>query len=173
MSQTPEPPTEPRRQEGISLDELAQAFAQVMGAPPRAQGDAEQPALMPSAADQAADVVQQVTDVQPEVGELPSIPPAGEDACPVSPLSILEAMLFVGNRDNKPLSAGKAAELMRDVRLAKQILRPHTRGPFVSSRHRRIGHRGLSATAQRRACKPFARQAQQSYFDPIGAARSA
>jgi segregation and condensation protein B len=115
MSQTPEPAIEPRRQEGISLDELAQAFAQVMGAPPRAQPDAEQPAQTPSNSDQPADVVQQMTDVQPEVGELPSIPPAGEDACPVSPLSILEAMLFVGNRDNKPLSAGKAAELMRDV----------------------------------------------------------
>ncbi|MDR2170111.1 MAG: SMC-Scp complex subunit ScpB [Planctomycetaceae bacterium] len=34
---------------------------------------------------------------------------------PVSPESILEAMLFVGNRDNNPLTAERAAEKMRNV----------------------------------------------------------
>ena len=33
----------------------------------------------------------------------------------ISPTSILEAMLFVGNRENKPLDIGKAISLMRNV----------------------------------------------------------
>jgi segregation and condensation protein B len=115
MSQTPESSPEPRRQEGISLDELAQAFAQVMGAAPRPQADAEQAEQSPAAADQPVGVVQEAIEAEPGPAEQPSIPPAPEDSCPVSPLSILEAMFFVGNRDNRPLSAGKAAELMRDV----------------------------------------------------------
>ncbi len=115
MSQTPEPPIEPRRQEGISLDELAQAFAQVMGAAPRSQPDAEQAEQSPAVSDQSAAVIRQASEVQSGPAEEPSIPPVVEDTSPVSPLSILEAMLFVGNRDNRPISAVKAAELMRDV----------------------------------------------------------
>ena len=38
-----------------------------------------------------------------------------DDAGPVTPLSILEAMLFVGDRGNRPLTAARAAELMRGV----------------------------------------------------------
>ena len=116
MSQTPEPPTEPRKQEGISLDELAQAFAQVMGAVPRPQADAEQAEQSPAISDQSTGVDQEAIEAEPGPAEQPSIPPAPDDSCPVSPLSILEAMFFVGNRDNRPLSAGKAAELMRRCR---------------------------------------------------------
>jgi segregation and condensation protein B len=122
MSQTPESSPEPRRQEGISLDELAQAFAQVMGAAPRSQPGAEQAEQSPAASDQASGVVQETLEAESGSAEQPSIPPAPEDACPVSPLSILEAMFFVGNRDNQPLTAAKAAELMRDV-AAEEI--PH------------------------------------------------
>ena len=45
----------------------------------------------------------------------PANEPGGDDACPINPRTILEAMLFVGNRDNEPLSPRRAAELMRDV----------------------------------------------------------
>ncbi len=41
-------------------------------------------------------------------------PAEGEEVC-VNPTSILEAMLFVGNRENKPLSIEKASSLMRNV----------------------------------------------------------
>jgi segregation and condensation protein B len=115
MPQIPEPPNEPRQQEGISLDELARAFAQVMCEAPRQQPDVSQAVAAPAESDQPAQLVQQAADSEPETDRLPSITQAGEDACPISPLSILEAMLFVGNRDNRPLSAAKAAELMRDV----------------------------------------------------------
>ncbi len=37
------------------------------------------------------------------------------DPVPVIPETILEAMLFVGDRENRPLTATKAAELMRNV----------------------------------------------------------
>ncbi len=35
--------------------------------------------------------------------------------CPITPASVLEAMLFVGNRDGSPLAPARAAELMRGV----------------------------------------------------------
>ena len=38
-----------------------------------------------------------------------------DDSGPVTPLGILEAMLFVGDRDNRPLTVERAAELMRGV----------------------------------------------------------
>jgi segregation and condensation protein B len=112
MSQTPEPSLESRRQEGISLDELAQAFAQVMGVEPKSKTDAEQ---LLAAGDHLADEAEDVTVLQTTSTEEAPLAPAEDDACPLSPRSILEAMLFVGNRDNQPLTAGKASELMRDV----------------------------------------------------------
>jgi segregation and condensation protein B len=115
MSQTPEPVPEPRRQEGISLDELAQAFAQVMGAAPRSKTDVEQAAQSTAMSDQPSAVDQQAIEAHDVSAEQPDLAAVQEDACPISPLSILEAMLFVGNCDNKPLSTQKAAELMRDV----------------------------------------------------------
>lgn len=38
-----------------------------------------------------------------------------DDACPISPLSILEALLFVGNRPGAPLTAAQVAGVMRGV----------------------------------------------------------
>lgn len=115
MSQSSQPSPEPRRQEGISLDELSQAFAEVMGEAPRWRPDEEQPANSAVASDQPAVAQTEMIETQPDTADQQSLAPDQEDACPVSPESILEAMLFVGNRDNKPLSANKAAELMRDV----------------------------------------------------------
>ena len=49
--------------------------------------------------------------------DLDQPPPAADDDehCIISPRTIFEAMLFVGNRENKPLLASRAAELMRNV----------------------------------------------------------
>ena len=38
-----------------------------------------------------------------------------EERCELSPRTIFEAMLFVGDRDNKPLAPERASELMRNV----------------------------------------------------------
>jgi segregation and condensation protein B len=108
-----DPPFEPIQQ-GVSLEKLAEAFAQVMRVehrpaepPPDQSGE---PAAGASGAVEAAPP----TIDRPIEPALP-VQTAEEDSCPISPRSILEAMLFVGNRTNEPLSASRAAELMRDV----------------------------------------------------------
>ena len=81
---------------GLSIDRLAQAFAAMMG-------EAESPQ---SASDAA--VVQ--VDASPDLDD------AADDQCRVSPLSILESLLFVGLPGGKPLSSTVVAGLMRGVR---------------------------------------------------------
>lgn len=115
MSQTPQPSPDPSGKEGISLEELAKAFAQVMGTTPRLQPNTEQSTQSTSTSVESTIVAQEAIQSQSVTVEEPSLAPAEVDTCPISPRSIFEAMLFVGNRDNKPLSAIKAAELMRDV----------------------------------------------------------
>jgi segregation and condensation protein B len=115
MSQSSELPPDARRQEGISLDQLAQAFAQVMGAAPRPKADEKQSDELAPVGDEDVAVRTSIEEEQPSAADGVSDSTAADDACPVSPLSIFEAMLFVGNRDNRPLTAIKAAELMRDV----------------------------------------------------------
>ena len=97
---------------GLSIDKLAQAFAAMMGAPdPHTTAEPE------------ADVVH--VDASPDLDD------AGDDdaACRVSPLTILEALLFVGLPGGKPLSSRTVAGLMRGVRpqeiddLAEQLRR--------------------------------------------------
>ncbi len=111
MSPSPDPPFESQPQ-GISLDELAEAFAQVMGGQPRRAADPAAPGGEPAQAPPAVEAA----GVAPPIAEPASPQPAdADDACPLNPRTILEAMLFVGNRDNRPLSAARAADLMRDV----------------------------------------------------------
>ena len=81
---------------GLSLDRLARAFAAMMG---------QQESPAPTS---AAEVVQ--VDASPDLDE------AADDQGRVSPLSILEALLFVGLPGGKPLSSTTAAGLMRGVR---------------------------------------------------------
>ncbi len=93
----------------ISLDELARAFAQVMGAPPQGSVRQEPQPLAAEAATGPGELHARTHEPAVAVEE-----PVG-DSGPVTPLSILEAMLFVGDRDNRPLTAARAAELMRGV----------------------------------------------------------
>jgi len=77
----------------LSLDALSEAFATV---------EREQQELF------IVPVEESVEDTdEPVDGE--------EDVCDLNPKIILEAMLFVGDRDNRPLSAERAAERMRNV----------------------------------------------------------
>lgn len=101
---------QPPSDEGISLDQLSAAFAEMLstGADPYAastQAPAEPPADSPQRAFEAA------------VARL-NAPPEELEA-DVTPQGILEAMLFVGNPQNLPLSAQRVAELMRGVRPAE------------------------------------------------------
>jgi len=114
MTRTPDPPF-PQGQQGVSLDELAEAFAEAMGAASRREESVE---AGPEESAHPSEPVE--VPPQPEPPQPVSAAPAGEDdGCPLSPRSILEAMLFVGNRDGRPLSAGRAAELMRGVEAAE------------------------------------------------------
>jgi segregation and condensation protein B len=111
----PQQPT-PADSAGMSLDQLSQAFAAMLGqaddsssAPLVVVGD---PILAPEEADRA---------------QLPRVPGAGTSAAeatadnsfPINPRSILEAMLFVGRPDNSPLTSEQMAGLMRGVNAAE------------------------------------------------------
>lgn len=100
---------------GISLNELTQAYAQAMGSegiveeenPPPPDDQVEEPSekteeAVPDTIPFAGD---DETDEQADAG----------DGVTVSPLTVVETLLFVGTVDNQPLESAKAAELMRGV----------------------------------------------------------
>ncbi len=101
--------------QGISLDQLTEAFAQAMRIAPQSPATDDAPETAASAntatteqgGTEAVAVAESTTsvDLDEQQGQI----------CPVSPLTILEAMLFVGNCDSAPLSAQKMADLMRGV----------------------------------------------------------
>ncbi len=109
MPASADPPFESQPQ-GISLDELTKAFAEVMGVEPRPPTE---PATPPEQREQPSEAMAAADAEQPAA--VPPTETAIDDACPINPRTILEAMLFVGNRENEPLSPRRAAELMRDV----------------------------------------------------------
>jgi segregation and condensation protein B len=116
MSETPEPQPQSPNEQTISLDELTAAFAEVIGA--EAGPDAGVRAQPQEAAEPETDRVptEQLADHPTEQGPQQGPEPPGDDPCPINPRSILEAMLFVGNRDSQPLRPARAAELMRGVK---------------------------------------------------------
>lgn len=116
MSQAPDPPNEPTGEQGISLDALAQAFAQAMGAAPKPEPGAETEPLVQQRAEAERPGRAEADWAEPAQVPDPTGEPAdANDPCPLSPRAILEAMLFVGNREGQPLLARRAAELMRGV----------------------------------------------------------
>ena len=94
---------------GLSLDELNAAFAEMLssGQDPYAGGP-------PAVADQPAAIGQ---------GSLPegivAQPDEADAGCELTPRTILEAMLFVGSADNRPITSERVAGMMRGVRPAE------------------------------------------------------
>lgn len=84
------------QQEGLSLDQLSQAYAQLIDS-------GIDPYERPSPPPDATPLAQLWQDDEPEHHR------------EVSPLSILEAILFVGTEDNSPLLSQDIAKLMRGV----------------------------------------------------------
>ncbi len=116
MIQTPGEPPEPPQQQGISLDELAEAYAESMG--PRAEPDSQAQPQPPDSAPAERSGQSEPRTLKEPLDEPPPAEPEGvegDDSCPLSPSTILEAMLFVGNQQNEPLSSDRAAQLMRGV----------------------------------------------------------
>ena len=101
------PPDDP----GLSLDELSQAYAGLLdqGEDPYAESPATEPLLGEADVDSAE-------DEPDETAEDVSPPPDHDAVCPITPRSILEAMLFIGHPANEPLTSDKVASLMRGVR---------------------------------------------------------
>jgi segregation and condensation protein B len=113
MSQTPDRQSESPQPEGISLNELSEAFAQAMGVETEAAAEPPGSSAEP-AADRPVPVSEEHSPQQPTEPELETSADEN-DPCEISPRTILEAMLFVGNREGRPLAARRAAELMRGV----------------------------------------------------------
>ncbi len=126
MEVTDTPDQDPVSPDPISLDELARAFAEVMGTPPKGRA---QDGPQPPAAEAAGE------PHSPLEADLAIDESAGDDSGPVTPLGIVEAMLFVGDRDNRPLTAARAAELMRGVE-------PGEIGGLVAELNRRYRENG-------------------------------
>jgi segregation and condensation protein B len=116
----PSPETPP--QHGISLTELSEAFARAMGVPSGPPREPDEPGQEAGSfgghdvVDATAPVATGPSDDLGEDRREPELEPeSSDDACPICPRTILEAMLFVGDRENEPLSSQRAADLMRGV----------------------------------------------------------
>jgi segregation and condensation protein B len=97
---------QPREEEGLSLESIGQAFAEMLATgddPYSSPPDADSDPLLAAGNEAGVTLAAEVTSV-------------AADACELSPRSILEAMLFVGTPDNQPLSAELIARMMRGVR---------------------------------------------------------
>src|SRR5262245_32357132 len=95
--------------EGMSLDQLSRAFAAMLGQ------SADEPKNPLLAIDDAPD---QPADNPETAASKPHPEPAPEvssGAVPITPLNILESMLFVGRPDNVPLTSQQMAGLIRGV----------------------------------------------------------
>lgn len=91
---------------GLSLEELGEAYAQMMqrGRTPYQTSEPEDPDLLPLSVEP---IVPGHNPLEEELQET-------ED-CPIAPRSIVEAALFVGHPENKPLTPELLASVMRGV----------------------------------------------------------
>lgn len=133
MSEVPESQPDSAEEAGITLDELAAAYAQSVAGRPEPVSEpvsAVDEAPAEASSEQRAKTPEDKA-LSADDAPLPDDEKAGDDdPCPVSPRTILEAMLFVGSLDNEPLTAVRAAELMRGVS-------PEEIGPLVDDLNRR------------------------------------
>jgi segregation and condensation protein B len=90
---------------GLSLEELGQTYAQLLGQGAVPYQSPEEASPEPS---------ETTVDFDPIADEL-----IENDQCPITPLSILEAILFVGRPDSAPIEADLIAGMMRGVRSAE------------------------------------------------------
>lgn len=89
----------------LSVDQLSQAFAQLMG---ERQEDVS---AAPSAPAELTDAGEETDTTEPPV----SVPLDEDPSALVSPESIVEAMLFIGHPENRPLSGRMMAGYLRGV----------------------------------------------------------
>ncbi|MEO8268078.1 MAG: SMC-Scp complex subunit ScpB [Aureliella sp.] len=105
-------------EEGVSLEELSQSYQRAVGEAKVGRLSSEAPSNL-SETEGLDDLAAAVSSVD----ELQGIEPLDRDEaaqgdqteCPLTPQSILEAILFVGRSDSSPISAAEIAVLMRGV----------------------------------------------------------
>jgi segregation and condensation protein B len=112
-------------EKGVSLSELTEAFAQAMGGLGKPEVEPEGVCETPGPEFESQDQADGAPRHQSASFDASDDPDEGaveldtlgedDDSCPISPKTILEAMLFVGNSQSEPLSSQRAAELMRGV----------------------------------------------------------
>jgi segregation and condensation protein B len=95
-------------EQGLSLEELSQTYSQLLN-----KGGVPEPSSLNS------NSVQSAAEAETNVFDPLDEELAESDACPVTPTSVLEAVLFVGRPDNSPISADEIAGLMRGVKPAE------------------------------------------------------
>ena len=89
----------------VSLEQLSDAFQQMLD--PESIG-ADASAAEGGEAGESGEVADG-EDIEPTEED------TSDDSCPISPHSILEAMLFVGDPNNEPLAPDRVAQLIRGV----------------------------------------------------------
>lgn len=125
MSSTPEEPSADQPpQEELSLRTLSEAFAEALarrrsenGPPEASARPDDEPSAEPAEGARPATETPAIP-ADKAVEPFPSEPPRPadkDDSCPINPRTIFEAMLFVGDPDNRPLECDQAASLMRGV----------------------------------------------------------
>jgi segregation and condensation protein B len=110
-------PAVPADEHGLPLDELTQAYADLIARGDDPYAPLPEPDILPltEATDESEDESAEPMEDEEDVDESPEATDT-EAACEVSPRTILEAMLFVGHPENQPLTSEKVASLMRGVR---------------------------------------------------------
>lgn len=100
--------------EGFSLEELGSAYAMAIE-----QASGEVPSLNESASD-AVNIMPSGLSNEPTKEEMLEAPNATEtDGVQVTPETILEAMLFLGTSNNRPIAVDKLRELFRGITVAE------------------------------------------------------
>ena len=110
VQETPEPETAELDDSGISLEDIGQAYAALLN-----KGDIPYEEPVPTVTTEMTDEA----ELPPEITEPREAPSVADEACELSPRSILEAILFVGHPANEPLTATQIAGIMRGVTAAE------------------------------------------------------
>ena len=112
-------PNEEDDEQELSLDHLSEAYAEVLRQQAEKEGDLDSPERGQLVAEKIAREAEQVAEDEaddPVEEDLESESLADDDAaCPITPESIVESILFVGVPRGEKLTSRKIASVMRDV----------------------------------------------------------
>lgn len=116
MVDASQPSPDPSDRQGISLDLLTQAYAEALSGESLRKRSTEAGIDADAAGRGDGHDGEASEDLPPDPeGAAGDGQSAAHDPVGVSPLTVLETMLFVGSIDNQPLEPARAAELMRGV----------------------------------------------------------